>query len=38
MKFSMTGQEKSDCLLEVTAWTGLTVNISPVLMCMLRYW
>ena len=29
MKFSMTGQEKCDtlihCLIEVTAWTGLTV-------------
>ena len=26
MKCSMTGQEKGDCLIEVTAWTGLTVN------------
>ena len=25
MKFSMTGQEKGDCLIEVTAWEGLTV-------------
>jgi len=31
MKFSMTGQEKGqpfnidDCLIEVTAWAGLTV-------------
>jgi hypothetical protein len=22
---SMTGQEKGDCLIEVTTWTGLTV-------------
>ena len=33
MKFSMTGQEKrwhfntGDCLIEVTAWTGLTVYV-----------
>jgi hypothetical protein len=27
MKFSMTGQEKGDCLIEVTAWTSLTVFI-----------
>ena len=30
MKFSMTGQEKGDtggCLIEVTAWTGLTVFV-----------
>jgi len=26
MKFSMTGQEKGDLLIEVTAWAGLTVN------------
>ena len=31
MKCSMTGQEKgdlntADCLIEVTAWAGLTVN------------
>ena len=26
MKFSMTGQEKSDLLIEVTAWAGLTVH------------
>ena len=25
MKFSMTGQEKCDFLIEVTAWTGLTL-------------
>jgi hypothetical protein len=26
MKFSNTGQEKGDFLIEVTAWTGLTVH------------
>ena len=25
MKFSMTGQEKGDPLIQVTAWAGLTV-------------
>jgi hypothetical protein len=25
MKFSMTGKEKSDLLIHVTAWVGLTV-------------
>jgi len=25
MKFSMTGQEKGDLLIQVTAWSGLTV-------------
>jgi hypothetical protein len=25
MKFSMTGQETGDCLIEVTTWEGLTV-------------
>jgi len=25
MKCSMTGQEKSDLLIQVTAWIGLTV-------------
>jgi hypothetical protein len=25
MKFSMTGQEKGDCLIEVITWEGLTV-------------
>jgi hypothetical protein len=25
MTFSMTGQEKGNCLIEVTAWAGLTV-------------
>jgi len=25
MKFSMTGQEKGDLLIQVTTWTGLTV-------------
>jgi hypothetical protein len=27
MKFSMTGQEKGDCLIEVTTWAGLTIYI-----------
>jgi len=27
MKFSMTGQEKDDLLIQVTAWPGLTVFI-----------
>jgi hypothetical protein len=27
MKFSMAGQYKGDCLIEVTAWTGLTVFV-----------
>ena len=27
MKFYLTGQEKSDCLIEVTTWAGLTVYI-----------
>ena len=26
MKFSMTGQKKSDLLIQVTAWAGLTVH------------
>jgi hypothetical protein len=26
MKFSTTGQEKYDILIQVTAWTGLTVH------------
>ena len=25
MEFSMTGQEKGDLLIQVTAWAGLTV-------------
>jgi hypothetical protein len=25
MRFSMTGQEKGDLLIQVTAWAGLTV-------------
>jgi len=25
MKFSLSGQENVDCLIEVTAWAGLTV-------------
>ena len=25
MKFSMTGQDKGDLLIEVTSWAGLTV-------------
>jgi hypothetical protein len=27
MKFSMTGQEKGDLLIQVTAWAGLTVPV-----------
>ena len=27
MNFSMTGQEKCDLLIQVTAWAGLTVHI-----------
>jgi hypothetical protein len=27
MKFSMTGQEKGDLLIQVTSWAGLTVYI-----------
>ena len=27
MEFSITGQERSDCLIEVTTWPGLTVFI-----------
>jgi hypothetical protein len=27
MKFSMTGQEKGDLLIQVTSWTGLTVHV-----------
>ena len=27
MKLSMTGQEKSDLLIQVTPWTGLTVYL-----------
>jgi hypothetical protein len=27
MKFSMTGQEKGDLLIQVTAQAGLTINI-----------
>jgi hypothetical protein len=26
MKFSMTGQEKGDILIQVTTWAGLTVQ------------
>ena len=26
MEFSMMGQEKGDCLIEVAAWVGLTVS------------
>ena len=26
MKFSMTGQEKGDLLIQVTAWAGLIVQ------------
>ena len=25
MRYSMTGQEKGDCLIKVTTWAGLTV-------------
>jgi hypothetical protein len=25
MKFSMTGQEKDDLLIQVTTWAGLTI-------------
>jgi len=27
MKFSTTGQEKGDLLIQVTAWAGLTVYL-----------
>jgi len=27
VKFSMTGQEKGDLLIQVTAWAGLTVPV-----------
>jgi hypothetical protein len=27
MKFSVTGQEKGDLLIQVTAWAGLTVHV-----------
>jgi hypothetical protein len=27
MKFSITEQEKGDCLIEVTTWTGLTEDV-----------
>jgi hypothetical protein len=27
MKFSITGKEKSDCLIEVSTWAGLTVHV-----------
>jgi hypothetical protein len=27
MKFSMTGQEKGDLLIQVTAWAGLTIYL-----------
>jgi len=27
MKFPMTGQEKGDLLIQVTAWAGLTVYV-----------
>ena len=30
MKLSMTGQEKGDLLIQVTAWAGLTVFKSNV--------
>ena len=28
MTFSMTGREKGDCLIEVTAWAGLMVHLN----------
>jgi hypothetical protein len=28
MKFYITGQEKGDLLIQVTAWTGLTIQIN----------
>jgi len=28
MKFSMTGQEKGDILIQVTTWAGLTVYVN----------
>jgi hypothetical protein len=27
MKFSMTGQDKDDCLIEVTPWVGLGLTV-----------
>ena len=30
MTFSMTGQGKGDLLIQVTAWTGLTVHDSSI--------
>jgi len=27
MKFSIAEQEKGDCLIEVTTWTGLTEDV-----------
>jgi hypothetical protein len=30
MKYSMTGHENSDLLIQVTAWTGLTVHDSSI--------
>jgi hypothetical protein len=39
MKFSMSGQEKGDCLIEVTAWASLTVYIYIyIYMILMVYW
>ena len=32
MKLSMTGQEKGDLLIQVTAWAGLTVLVTVQIM------
>jgi len=37
MKFSMTGQEKGNCLIEVTAWAGLTVYTFTLTYCSNRF-
>ena len=33
MKFSMTGQEKGDLLIQVTTWVGLTVYVWYISFC-----
>jgi hypothetical protein len=30
MNYSMTGQERDDLLIEVTAWEGFRENLSPI--------
>ena len=35
MKFSMTGQEKDDLLIEVTAQAGVTVYLDEMVMIMM---